>query len=79
MVSLRSLVICAALVAAPVLAALTPSQIYDSFNKLSEQALALQGPAAEISIVNAPLIVTGRGPFPVYLPAHLLLNQGPAG
>ncbi len=70
MVSLRSLVIGAALIAAPVLAALTPTQIADSLSALTKQAQDLQPVAQSITIVNAPLIVIGQGPFPVCSSAH---------
>lgn len=68
MVSLRSLVTGAvALMAATVNAALTPQQIADGINRITEKSRALQEPAQSITIVNAPLIVIGQGPFPVRL------------
>ncbi len=70
MVSLRSLVTGAAFIVVPVLAALTPSQIADGLSRLTQQAQDLQGPAQSITIVNAPLIVIGQGPFPVSPSAH---------
>ena len=45
MVSVRSLFVGAALIAAPVMAAFTPPQIADGLNKLRQQALDLQRPA----------------------------------
>lgn len=67
MVSLRSLVAGAALMAAPIMAALTPAQIVDGTNSLTEKSRALLGPAESINLVNSPLIVIGQGPFPVRL------------
>lgn len=67
MVSLRSLVAGAALIAAPVMAALTTTQLTSGLDSLKKQALDLQGPASELTIVNAPLIVIGQGPLPVCL------------
>ncbi|KAK4032955.1 hypothetical protein C8A01DRAFT_20056 [Parachaetomium inaequale] len=64
MVSLRSLVAGVALLAAPVMAALTPLQISDGLAQLTKMSQELQPVAASITIVNAPLIVIGQGPFP---------------
>ncbi|KAK3897262.1 hypothetical protein C8A05DRAFT_39192 [Staphylotrichum tortipilum] len=63
MVSLRSLVAGAALFA-PVLAAATAQQIADSLASLTRKFQDLQNPAQRISLVNAPLIIIGQGPFP---------------
>lgn len=65
MVSLRSLIGAAALMAAPVMAALSPTQLTDGLKKLTTMAQDLQAPAQAITIVNAPLIIIGQGPFPV--------------
>ena len=70
MVSLRSLVVGAAVIVAPVLAALAPSQIADGLNALSKQAQDLQPVAQSITLINAPLIIIGQGPFPVCSSAH---------
>ncbi|KAK4124672.1 UVI-1 [Parathielavia appendiculata] len=67
MVSLRSLVTVAAFIAAPVMAALTPQQIADGIRKLTGESQALQATAQSITIVNAPLIVIGQGPFPTLI------------
>ncbi|KAG7285940.1 hypothetical protein NEMBOFW57_008236 [Staphylotrichum longicolle] len=64
MVSLRSLVAGVALIAAPVMAALTPTQLADGIKILTTKSQALQAPAQSITILNAPLIVLGQGPFP---------------
>ena len=66
MVSLRSLVTgAAALMAAPIMAALTPTQLSDGINQLTTKSQALQAIAQSITIVNAPLLIIGQGPFPV--------------
>ena len=67
MVSLRSLVASAALIAAPDMAAHTATQLTSGLGSLEKLVLALQGPASEITIVNAPLIMIGQGPLPVCL------------
>jgi hypothetical protein len=67
MVSLRSLVAGAALIAAPVMAALTPTQLTSGLDSLKKLALDLQGPASQITVINAPLIIIGQGPLPVRL------------
>ncbi len=75
MVSLRSLVAGAALIVAPVMAALSPAQLTEGLNKLTSQAQGLQSVAQSITIVNAPLIVIGQGPFPVCLCSHRLIKS----
>ncbi|KAH6853163.1 hypothetical protein B0I37DRAFT_1544 [Chaetomium sp. MPI-CAGE-AT-0009] len=67
MVSLRSLVTGAvALMAATVNAALTPQQIADGMNSITEKARALQAPAERLglSLANVGLDDVGQGPFP---------------
>ncbi len=71
MVSLRYLVTGAiALMAVTVNAAATPQQIADGIKSIAQKSQALQAPAQSISIINAPLIVIGQGPFPVCLRLH---------
>ncbi|GAP89916.1 putative uvi-1 protein [Rosellinia necatrix] len=53
-----------AAMAATAMAALTPAQIATSLKQVTDLSRQLQGPAASITIVNAPLIVIGQGPFP---------------
>lgn len=48
-----------------VTAAATPQQVIDGFRLLTQKARELESPAQSITIVNAPLIVIGQGPFPV--------------
>jgi hypothetical protein len=67
MVSLRSLIAAAALIAAPVMAAVTPTQLTDGIKKVTMQSQMLQADAQSITIINAPLIIIGQGPFPVCL------------
>jgi hypothetical protein len=67
MVSLRSLIAAAALIAAPVMAAVTPTQLTDGIKKVTMQSQMLQADAQSITILNAPLIIIGQGPFPVCL------------
>lgn len=67
MFSLRSLVAGAILMAAPVLAAVTPQQIADSLKSITKQARELHAPAQSITNVNAPLIIIRQGPLPVRL------------
>ncbi|KAI0862910.1 UVI-1 [Xylaria cubensis] len=53
-----------AVMAASAMAALTPSQIADNLNTITVQSRNLQVVAQSITIVNAPLIIVGGGPFP---------------
>ncbi|KAI8625350.1 hypothetical protein F5Y19DRAFT_450410 [Xylariaceae sp. FL1651] len=50
--------------AATAFAAATPQQVADSINSLTQKSQALQNPAQSITLINAPLIVIGQGPFP---------------
>ncbi|KAK4097325.1 UVI-1 [Parathielavia hyrcaniae] len=63
MVSLRSLVAAAALIAAPVVVALSAQQTADGLNMLSQKSTKLNGHAQSITVANGPLIVIGQGPF----------------
>lgn len=65
MVSLRSLVTGVALIAAPVMAALSPTELVDRINELTQKSQALKGPVQSISVANAPLMAIGKGPLPV--------------
>lgn len=66
MVSLRTIVAGAvAFAATAVTAAATPQQISDGIKLITKKVQDLQGPAQQIDILNAPLIVIGQGPFPV--------------
>ncbi|KAI0403555.1 UVI-1 [Xylaria palmicola] len=53
-----------AVMAASAMAALTPTQIADGLRRVTTLSQDLQAPAQSITIVNAPLIVIGQGPFP---------------
>ncbi|KAI1436215.1 UVI-1 [Xylaria sp. CBS 124048] len=53
--------------AASAMAAATPQQIADGIKSITQKSQALQAPAQSISILNAPLIVIGQGPFPVLI------------
>ncbi|KAK4167931.1 hypothetical protein QBC43DRAFT_229374 [Cladorrhinum sp. PSN259] len=65
MVSIRSLFTSAvAMMALPVMGALTPAQIADGIKTLTTKSQALQPAAQSITLVNAPLIIIGQGPFP---------------
>ncbi|KAI0447167.1 UVI-1 [Xylaria telfairii] len=56
-----------AIMATSAMAALTPAQIADSLKRVTTQSQQLQGPAQSITIVNAPLIIIGQGPFPTII------------
>ena len=66
MVSLRSLIAGVVLVAAQVTAVFTPAQLTAGLNQLASKSQALQSTANGITLLNAPLIIVGLGPFPVY-------------
>jgi len=53
--------------AATAMGALTPSQLADGLKKVTQQSQDLQAPAQSITIVNAPLIIIGQGPFPTLI------------
>ncbi|OAA45358.1 hypothetical protein ISF_09591 [Cordyceps fumosorosea ARSEF 2679] len=57
----------AAGLAALAAAAATPQQIADGINSITHKMAALQAPGQSITIVNAPLIVIGQGPFPTII------------
>ncbi|KAH6849620.1 hypothetical protein B0I37DRAFT_352199 [Chaetomium sp. MPI-CAGE-AT-0009] len=69
MVSLRSLVAGVALIAAPVMAALSPAELVERINELTKKSQALHAPVDSITIVNAPLVAVGRGPLPEIMTA----------
>ncbi|GAW15451.1 hypothetical protein ANO14919_048600 [Xylariales sp. No.14919] len=50
--------------AATAMGALSPQQIADGLKAVTKLSQDLQQPAQSITIVNAPLIVIGQGPFP---------------
>jgi hypothetical protein len=53
--------------ASSAMAAATPQQIADGIRAITQKSAALQGPAQSITILNAPLIVIGQGPFPAII------------
>ncbi|KAJ8122435.1 hypothetical protein ONZ43_g1371 [Nemania bipapillata] len=71
--------------ASTAMAAATPQQIADAIGSLTQKSQALQAPAQSITILNAPLIVIGQGPFPTIIAgftdivstANALINQLP--
>ncbi|KAK4211507.1 hypothetical protein QBC37DRAFT_484544 [Rhypophila decipiens] len=65
MVSLRTLA--TAVLAVPLVSALTASQIVQNIRTLTTKSQALQAPAQSISIINGPLIIIGQGPFPILI------------
>jgi hypothetical protein len=48
-----------AVLAVPLFAQMTPQQIVNNINVITQKSQALQAPANSISILNAPLIVIG--------------------
>ncbi|KAI1116443.1 UVI-1 [Nemania sp. NC0429] len=50
--------------ASAAMAGLTPQQIADGLNTLTQKSTALQGPAQSITLVNALLFPLGQGPYP---------------
>ncbi|GAW21971.1 hypothetical protein ANO14919_115020 [Xylariales sp. No.14919] len=53
--------------ASSAMAALSPQQIADGIKSITAKSQALQAPAQSITVLNAPLIVIGQGPFPVLI------------
>ncbi|KAI0907828.1 hypothetical protein F4824DRAFT_464055 [Ustulina deusta] len=50
--------------ASTAMAALSAQQIADGLKSITAKSQALQAPAQSITILNAPLIAIGQGPFP---------------
>jgi hypothetical protein len=71
MVSLRYLVAGVALVAAPVIQALTPAQLAADLESLATDSQNLEPTANSITILNAPLIVINEGPYPACAPTPI--------
>lgn len=65
MVSFRTILTSALAISAPVLAQLSPAQVVDNLQVVTQKSQALQAPAQSITVVNGPLIIVGQGPFPV--------------
>ncbi|KAI1304051.1 hypothetical protein F5Y03DRAFT_182316 [Xylaria venustula] len=53
--------------ASAAMGALTPQQIADGINLITQKSQALQAPAQSITVLNAPLIAIGQGPFPTII------------
>lgn len=53
------------LFSATVTAIVTPAQVVQNIQTLTEKSRNLQAPAQSINIINGPLLVVGLGPFPV--------------
>ncbi|KFZ02293.1 hypothetical protein V500_00289 [Pseudogymnoascus sp. VKM F-4518 (FW-2643)] len=64
MFSIAKLFTAALAVTSVAVAAVTPQQAVDGLRLLTQKAQELQAPAQSISLVTAPLIVIGQGPFP---------------
>ncbi len=62
MVSLRSLILGAVYIAAPVIAALTPCQIPTRLEDMTSISLSLNAEAQSLDAVNAALIIFQTGP-----------------
>ncbi|KAI1424033.1 hypothetical protein F5Y12DRAFT_492922 [Xylaria sp. FL1777] len=56
-----------AMMASTAMGALNAQQIADGINLITQKSQALQAPAQSITILNAPLIVIGGGPFPTII------------
>ena len=68
MVSFRSLVAGVALIASPVMAALTLDQVTNGVRRLTAISDNIDINAGSINAVNAALILIGQGPFPAWTP-----------
>ena len=64
MVAFGKLITSAVALAVPALAALSPAQIVSNIEMITQKSMALQAPAKEITLVNAPLLIIGQGPLP---------------
>ncbi|KAH6649552.1 hypothetical protein F5144DRAFT_635289 [Chaetomium tenue] len=63
MVSFRSLIASATLIATPLMAALTPTQLYDAIDKMAQDSHDLQAVAESVTVVNAQLVYVEQGPI----------------
>jgi len=75
MVALRSLLAGIAIIAAPLVSAIEPADVALGLGRMAAQAEALQRPASEITIINAPLIVVGQGPYPASPPTSAVCSS----
>jgi hypothetical protein len=64
MVSLRNILTSALALSVPIAAQLTPAQVVQNIQMITQKSQALQAPATSITIINGPLIIIGQGPFP---------------
>lgn len=64
MVSFRNYFTAALALAAPIAAQISPKQLVENINAVTQKSQDLQDPAQRITLVNGPLIVVGQGPFP---------------
>lgn len=65
MVSFLKVVIAAAALVIPAIAQTTPAQVVQNIQLITQKSQDLQVPAQSVNTVNGPLIIIGRGPFPV--------------
>ena len=79
MVAIRNFLAAAMALAAPISAALTPTQISDNIRSLTEKSQALQAPAQSLTILDGPLLLTGQGNFPPIIKGFTeIVNVGTA-
>ena len=64
MVAFGKLITSAVALAVPALAALSPAQIVSNIEMITQKSMALQAPAKQITLINAPLLAIGQGPIP---------------
>ncbi|KAK4244525.1 hypothetical protein C7999DRAFT_35132 [Corynascus novoguineensis] len=79
MVSFRSLVAGVALIAAPVMAAISSTELVERINDLAGKVQAVQIPVQSMTVVSAPLVVLGRGPLPGIITAGAGILSSAAG
>ncbi len=68
MVALHKIAVAAIALAIPVITQITPAQVVQNIQLITQKSQALQAPAQSINILNGPLILIGLGPFPVRTP-----------
>jgi hypothetical protein len=64
MVSIRAIIASALALSVPIAAQITPAQVVQNIQSITQKSQALQAPSQSINIINGPLIVVGLGPFP---------------
>jgi hypothetical protein len=64
MVSFRAILTSTLALSVPIAAQITPAQVIQNIQMITQKSQALQGPSQSINLINGPLVLVGQGPFP---------------